>query len=285
MRHLCCKNRLFILVYILALSIIGVAIFKFLTSFNPKSAVVYYGDKHPSDRLETFDIIILESGNVDTNTEGFKKNREKIFTYVSIGEVEKNRSYYSQIKQEWLGGENKLWKSKLLDLSKEGYKNFLIDSVITDLIKKGYKNFFFDTVDSYHLLPLTEKEKLSYELEIVDFLKKLKTKYPNIKIILNRGFEIIDRAYPYINGVLFESLFYGLDHKTLDYRQVPYKDREWLLAKVKMIQSYKLPVIALDYLPPKEMKKAKVVAKKIHDLNIIPYIGDKYLQAIGVSYR
>ena len=253
--------------------------------FNPKSAVVYYGNNPNYKVLDSFDISIVESGHINSGDIEFQKYKKKMFAYVSIGEVEKNRSYYQEIKKEWILGENRLWKSKLLNLSNRDYQNFLIDNVIGSLIKDGYENFFFDTVDSYHLLSLNDKLRDKYENDIVIFLKHLKTKYPNIKIILNRGFEIIDRVYPYIDGVLFESLFCGLDNKTLAYRDIPPKDREWLLGKVKNIQSYKLFVIALDYLPPNQDKKAKNIIQKIKALNIIPYIGEKDLQNIGISTK
>lgn len=289
MKSSCYKSRFSMLIYILALfiaiSIIIFAITKAISTFNPKSAVVYYGDNPPYDLLGSFDISIVEPGHGNTNTLQFKRHKEKFFAYVSIGEVEKNRSYYSQIKKEWIIGENKLWESKLLNLANREYQEFLINHVIKDLMKEGYKNFFFDTVDSYHLLSLNEKMRNNYEDDIVLFLKKLKKKYPDIKLILNRGFEIIDRAYPYIDGVLFESLFYGLDNKTLDYHKVSQKDREWLLTKVKNIKSYDLIVIALDYLPPSQKEKAKDIAKEIKSLNIVPYIGDKHLHNIGTSFN
>ncbi len=284
MKHLCYKNRMIIYSIILLIMIIF-AVLKWINYFNPKSAVVYYGDNPPYEVLGSFDISIVESGHINSEDIGFQKYKKKIFAYVSIGEVEKNRSYYQDIKKEWILGENRLWQSKLVNLSNRDYQNFLIDHVIGSLIEDGYENFFFDTVDSYHLLSLNGKLKNKYENDIVTFLKKLKTKYPNIKIILNRGFEIIDKVHPYINGVLFESLFCGLDNKTLAYRDIPKNDREWLLAKVEKIQSYNLFVIALDYLPQTQDKKAKDTIQKIKALNIIPYIAEKDLQSIGMSIK
>ncbi len=274
---------LYILFFFVAIATIVFAINKAIFAYNPKSAVVYYGDNPDYNILGSFDISIVEAGHGDTQNIAFKKYRDKIFAYVSIGEVDKNRSYYSMLKKEWILGENKLWKSKLLNLANSEYQNFLIDNVIKKLIEEGYQNFFFDTVDSYQLLGLNSKMKSQYEDDIVLFLKKLKNKYPNIKIILNRGFEIIDKVHPYIDGVLFESLFFGLDNKTLDYSQVSQKDRDWLLTKVKKIQSYNLIVIALDYLPSTQKEKAREVAQKIKSLNIVPYIGDRYLHEVGIS--
>ncbi len=284
MKHLCYKNR--VIIYSIALLIMVIfAIVKWIYYFNPKSAVVYYGNNPPYELLGSFDISIVESGHIDSENILFKKYKKKMFAYVSIGEVEKNRSYYPMIKKEWVLGENGVWKSKILDVSNIEYQNFLINHVIKSLIEDGYKNFFFDTIDSYNILSPNNEMKNRYELGIVTFLKKLKIKYPNIKIILNRGFEIIDKVHPYVNGVLFESLFCGLDNKTLAYKDISSQDREWLLEQVKKIQSYNLFVIALDYLPKEEIEKAQETIQKIKNLNIIPYIGERDLQTIGISLK
>jgi endo-alpha-1,4-polygalactosaminidase (GH114 family) len=127
------------LIYIFALfvsiSIIIFAVIKAISTFNPKSAVIYYGDNPPYELLASFDISIVEPGHGNTNTTEFQKHKEKIFAYVSIGEVEKNRSYYSQIKKEWIIGENKLWQSKLLNLANKEYQDFLYHFLFFKLFK------------------------------------------------------------------------------------------------------------------------------------------------------
>ena len=269
MKLSCFKNSLFLLLFC----------FKSLFS-APVSAVVYYEKEKPYDILGSFDLIILEPDNTDTNNFGFKKYRDKIFAYVSMCEVNQNREYFKDIKKEWILSENRVWKSKILDISNPDYRNFLKNRVIGNLIKRGFKNIFFDTVDSYISVDFKHKEK--YKKAITLFLKELKERYPSMKIILNRGFEVLKSAHNYIDGVLFESLFRGLDSKTLDYKEVKQKDREWLLAWAKRIRDYNLFAISVDYLPRGD-KEAKNIAKEISKLKIIPYITDKDLKTIGVS--
>ncbi len=271
MRLLCFKNRFLIVLLFFNLSLMA-------ESF--KSAIVYYADKKPYEILGSFDIVILEPDNTDTSNYGFRKYRDKIFAYVSMCEVGKDRKYFKKIKKNWILSENRVWKSKILDISDKGYRDFLIKTVIKDLIDKGYRNIFFDTVDSY--MALKVKNKKRYEDGIVSLLREIKNRYPFVKIILNRGFEVINRAHSFIDGVLFESLFFGLDFRDLSYKKVSKKDREWLLSKVKEIKSYDLFAICVDYLPFGD-KRAKKVADEIFKLGVIPYIGDKDLKRIGVS--
>ncbi len=278
MKLLCFKNKLiFFLFFLLSITFLSA------NSFNPKSAVVYYGDSHPYEMLGAFDIIITDPANVDVSSFGFKLYKDKIFAYISIGEVNKNRSYYKSIKKRWVKSENRLWKSLILDISNREYQNFLINRVLKKLYKKGYKNFFFDTVDSYHFIAKSEKERKKYETSLISFFKKVKKRYPKAKIILNRGFEIVERVFNVIDGVLFESLFYGLSPKDLRYTKVSEEDRKWLLSWAEKIKSLGLFVVALDYLPEYKSELAKKTAEKIGRLGIIPYIAQKDLQTIGTS--
>ncbi len=271
MKLLCFKNRFFLIFLFFEIS---------LFAFSPKSAVIYYAKDKPYEILGDFDIVILDPDNTDSNNFGFKKYREKIFAYVSMCEVSKNRSYFKDIKKDWILSKNRVWKSEILDISNPDYRKFLLNRVIKSLVEKGYKNIFFDTVDSYRAVKVRDYRK--FEDSIVKFLKDIKLKYPSMKIILNRGFEVLDRAHFYIDGVLFESLFRGLDPKTLEYREIEKRDREWLLGWVKKIKKYGLFVISVDYLPLGD-KRAKDVVKKIKSYGIIPYIGEKDLQSIGIS--
>ena len=50
-------------------------------------------------------------------------------------------------------------------------------------------------------------------------------------------------------------------------------DREWILTQLRKCQTeYKLPVIAVDYVPPNNRALARETAKKIRALGIIPWV-------------
>jgi uncharacterized protein (TIGR01370 family) len=258
-------------------------LWRYLHPEVPKSAVVCYGQNPSFEKLQKFDIVIVEPDAIDTNSSGFDAIRQKTYAYVSIGESEKNRDYYPKLKKEWFVGENSIWQSRVLDMGNPDYQRFMIGQVMGDLKKRGFQNFFFDTVDAYQHVAKTPAQRAMYEEKVAAFIRAVKSAYPDAGIILNRGFEIIDAVHDVIDGVLFESLFYGLSGASHTYGEVPEADRAWLMAHVEKIRAYGLPVIALDYLPPDAREKIAVDIKKIRKMGLIPYIGDRYLQKIGFS--
>ena len=276
MRHSCfSKTLLFIL-----LSVIS----GYAGSFD-KSAAVYYGEDISYSNLGLHEYIIVESDNISSYTHGFKTYKKKIYAYVSIGEASSYRKYFKDIKEEWKIAENKRWNSVVMDISDDEYHEFMYEQVIQPLVDKGYANFFFDTLDSYQIAAKNEEERKRYEAGLIRFIKKFKQRFTDSKLIVNRGFEIMDDIHQELDAVLFESLFYGLSSNTLSYTKVEEEDRKWLLTQVEKVQSYGLDVIGVDYMQSQEKEKIDEMLEKFEKLGIIPYISNKKLDRYGSSSK
>ncbi|SFV53798.1 Extracellular Matrix protein PelA [hydrothermal vent metagenome] len=253
-------------------------------STDNKSAIVYYGDDIPYTIVGIHDYIILQPSHVNVASHGFKLYRDDIYAYVSIGEIESNQPYYKDISKEWIIGKNSLWSAKVMDISNKSYQRFMFEKVIEPLFAKGFKNIFFDTLDSYQIVAKSDKDREKYSRGLVEFINEFHHRYPDAKLIINRGFDIIDDVHDSIEAVLFESLFYGLSSKDLSYTKVSPSDREWLKAQISKIEKYHKPIIVVDYLPP-DSKMIDKTIKKIEGLGLIPYIADRDLVRFGKSSK
>jgi len=275
MRHSCCI-RIFVLILSLVIYL----------SASPikKSAMVYYGDNIPYSLVGIHDYIILQPDHVNPFSHGFKIYRDDIYAYVSIGEAESSQSYYRDISSKWIIGENGLWGAKIMDISNDSYHKFMFEKVIEPLFQKGFKNIFLDTLDSYQIVAKDDKDRERYSKGLIRFINEFHHRYPDSKLIINRGFDIIDEIHDSIEAVLFESLFYGLSSKDLSYTKVSSSDREWLKAQISKIQKYHKPIISVEYLPS-DSKLADKVIKSVEDLGLIPYIADKDLVRFGKSSK
>ncbi len=132
------------------------------------------------------------------------------------------------------------------------------------------------------MLVAKKEEYEEYQKALVDFIKALRERYPDKLIVLNRGFEVLDQVKHLVNGIMAESLFWGLDSNR-NYRKVSEEERKWLLDQLNRAKQYGLPVIVVDYVSPKNKKLAMEVLNKISSLGFIPYVADKDLSRIGFS--
>jgi len=248
-----------------------------------KSTAVFYGTNLPSDILSKYSRIIVESDNV--KPEELKALRSKgsyVYAYVSIGEVSPTRKWFKQIKKKWILGDNKVWDSKVMDLASLGWQNFIIDSVVTPLWEKGYRGLFLDTMDSFYLFAKDEKQRKQQADALAELLKKIHLRYPDMRFISNRGFEVVSSIGYQLEAVLAESLFASWDNVKKVYKETSKNDQEWLINKLNGIKKeLSIDIIILDYADPSDSRKMRELAIKIAKEGFIPWISVVSLDIAG----
>lgn len=251
-------------------------------SAEPFSVAFYYAEKPPLDELQAFDSVVVDPDTVGIQPEKYKSRHSELFAYVSVGEADPQRLFYKQIKPEWLLGDNPAWKSKLVDLANPAWRTFFLDQVVEPLWAAGYRGFFLDTLDSF-LLVKDSKKHPALMAGLVEIIRTIKQRHPEARLILNRGFEVLDQVQDSAFAVAAESLFQKFDPATGVYGEVQEHDRQWLLGKFAQVQKAGLPVIAIDYVEPKHRELARKTAEKIKSLGFIPWVTDKDLASLGVG--
>ncbi|AVA34819.1 hypothetical protein RN01_05875 [Cupriavidus sp. SHE] len=247
------------------------------------SVAFHYGARPPVDMLQAFDVAVVEPDS------GFDPRSAKTpntawFAYVSVGEVLPSRAYFKDIPKAWLSGSNDAWNARVVDQAADGWPAFYVDKVITPLWERGYRGFFLDTLDSYHLVAKTDADRARQEAGMVRVLQAIKARYPDAKLLFNRGFEILPQVHSLAYGVVFESLFRGWNQAQGTYTEVSQQDRDWLLNQARIVrEQYGLPVISIDYCPPTDAQCRRDTARRIGALGITPYVTDSGLQTVGVG--
>ncbi|MDQ7066899.1 MAG: endo alpha-1,4 polygalactosaminidase [Sulfurimonas sp.] len=267
-------------------------LFLFLTPFsllfaslNSKSAMVYYGEKISYSMVGIHEYIIVQPNLTNTYTHGFSLYKNQMYAYISIGEIDRTLEVYKDVKKEWIMAQNSAWSSDILDLKSKEYREFMFKRLIEPARKKGFKNFFFDTLDSYEVYSKSKEQRVANREALIAFIKEFHKRYPDSKLILNRGFNIIDDVHDIIQAVLFESYYYGVSGKELSYEAVSPQDREWLDIYIKKIKDYGLDVICLDYLDFKNEQETIELTQKIAKKGMIPYVSTRDLKRYGVSSK
>ena len=249
-----------------------------------KSLAIYYGANPPVSELSQFDRLVLEPDNIDgSELVALTEHGTVAYAYLSVGEVGPTRAYASQIKDEWVLGKNEVWNSKVLDLGNPNVVDFLI-SRIDALMQAGYSGLFLDTMDSYQIYAKTPEQKMQQEAAIGAFVQQVTTRHAGIKLISNRGFEVLAQTGPYLEAIAAESLFSSWDNTAQRYVDVPEADRQWLLGKLNGAKAqFGLDVIAIEYMPPERREEARQVATSVVELGFTPWVSTPALDYVGVG--
>ena len=161
------------------------------------SVALYYGAQPPLAELRAFDAAVTDPDQPGAQPAAAAGHAD--FAYVSLGEVQPFRPWFPELPSAWLGGENKAWGSRLVDPAAPGWADFVADRIVAPLWARGYRGFFLDTLDSYRLLPGGDADRQRREDGLVAVIRRIKQRWPEARLILNRGFEILPRVRP---GVL-----------------------------------------------------------------------------------
>ncbi|HEV2610354.1 MAG TPA: bifunctional glycoside hydrolase 114/ polysaccharide deacetylase family protein [Noviherbaspirillum sp.] len=261
-----------------------------IASSTRPSVAFYYGDNPPLSDLQAFDIAVVEPAHVRNPRATARASADgghELFAYVSLGEVQPSRPYYASLPKNVLRGDNAAWGSRVIDQAAPGWSDFFLNTIIAPLWEQGWRGFFLDTLDSYQLFATTDAERATQTAAMVGILREMKRRYPEARLIFNRGFELLPEVSSLVYAVAAESLYQGFDAGKNAYRPVPEQDREWLMGQMKTARDrYKLPVIAIDYVAPDSAASrelARSTAARIMADGFIPWVADGGLVSLGVG--
>lgn len=137
---------------------------------------------------------------------------------------------------------NKKWHALFLEL-------------VADAAAKGYDGIYYDTWDMYgdpntDVGPKKRKKLMASNIEIVRLVKE---KFPNLEMMLNRGWELLAKSTPYSNLLLVESVWHSHDGPVDD------DSREDVLKRIQKAQSLRYAVNVLDYIPDGDVQLAESI--------------------------
>lgn len=239
-----------------------------------KTLFVSYSDRPDPANLIAYDLSIL-SPEAEFDIEKLHRAGNEAYAYISVGELAKDAPFRSRVKEAGIPilGHNKIWEGDLLDLSDPTWQAFVVDELAKQAVDKHFDGFFLDTADVVDQLSEAQPDKAhDYRAGLIRIIKNLKARYPKHKIILNRGFTVMDEVLASVDGVLLESLFQTYDFEKKAYKPVDPRDSDWALRQARRLQRAKLPIYIIDYVDPENQELAVETARRILKEGFTPFI-------------
>lgn len=168
---------------------------------------------------------------------------------------------------------NEAWNSSALDVTHPAWSDWLVDDMVGPALAKGYDGVFLDTLDSAETIGLADptKKKAVHDA-LVAGVRRLHERFPGKRVVINRGFPLLDEVADAIDGVLVESLYQTSAPGTQTYSAVSEEGSQWLLQHIERIKSKGLPVFVVDYVAPGDAALAHATAQRITGQGCIPFI-------------
>lgn len=246
--------------------------------------VVYYSDQAPPEAFSPYHLVVLESESYPP-LRPLTDRGKTLLGYLSVGEVEDHRRYFSIVKAEnILLQENKDWKgSYFVDLRDPRWTRRVIEQLIPQILRRGFDGLFLDTLDNAaHLERLNPSRYRGMTEAAARLVRTIRRHFPSIKLMINRAYEILPEVEGHVDMVLGESVFADYDFKTKSYRLVP---QPLYQEQVKLLQAAKkrrpeLGIFSLDYWDPADKAGIARIYREQRANGFEPYVATVELDRI-----
>jgi uncharacterized protein (TIGR01370 family) len=244
----------------------------------------YYGQAAPLHAFEDFSVLVFDS-DAHPPLAPLAARGKVVLGYLSVGEVASYRSYYAAVRaQGILLGENSTWKgSFFVDVRDSRWTRRILDELIPQILQRGFAGLFLDTLDdAAHLERTNPRAHRGMSAAAADLVTAIRGRFPHIKIMLNRAYDLLPSVDRHIDYALGESVYADYDFETKRYQLVP---RALYEQQVRILQSARqrrpqLQVLTLDYWDPADRAGVARIYAEQRSNGFHPYVATVELDRV-----
>lgn len=251
---------------------------------KPYQWAAYYNYALEGEDFAGYDLVVLDSAWFPP-VAPIKEQGITVLGYLSLGEVHEDTPLYALAKEQGiLLDDNPTWKSHIVDIRSPWWHKYILEFAIPALQKDGFEGAMLDTIESPLLmLELGPEDKHTMHKAAVSLIQGAKHRFPNFKLMLNRGFELLPEVAGYIDYILAESILAVPDEqKPGNYRELKASYYQSIVAMLHKIQKIhpRLPVYTLDYWQLNDRRGIQKLYKTQRDQGFRPYISTPDLRSL-----
>ena len=245
------------------------------------STAFFYGAVVPRELTRNFERLVVD---VDNLKEWPKPGRAELFAYLSVGEIGPGRPWRREVPEHLVLGHNRTWGSAIVDTGSPAWRELLLTKVIPPLRARGVRGLFLDALDSFEQVTAAGPERTRHERGIAALVDAIRSRFPELKLVLNRGFTILPLLARPPDGIVVESLFHTGEPQGSTFEAVPDAITTELLQTLRGVRArWNLPIAVIDYAPLADRVLCRALARRILAEGFDPYITVPLMDVVGIG--
>lgn len=248
------------------------------------SWIVYYSSIAQPAGLARYEVIVLDPGYsgalADCRAQG-----GRTFGYLSLGEVSKTHAWFPfPSDPAVIFEENPNWPgSYRVDVRQAAWREAILNDGVKRLRAMGFDGLFMDTLDTPPYLEAVNPERCrGMRAAAIDLVRAIRREWPDMPIIMNRGYMLLPDLVADIDAIVAESLMTSYDAAAGGFHWLPTASVEEQLKFLRPAdeRSPPLPILSLDYWSPDEPVTIREIYRRERELGHSPYVGTVTLDRI-----
>ena len=250
--------------------------------------LAFYGVAADEAILASYDVVILDSGFQGSISRLAGADRS-VCGYVSLGEIRSSDPSFEFLDPAALLPENPDWPgTRRVDIRHPSWRSLVLDRQIPSLASQGFTGLMLDTLDSPPYLELSDPERYAgMRQAAVDLVESIRALWPQMMLIMNRGYALLADVIHTIDAVVAESLLAAPDPETGGFAWVDRDrvDTQLSLLSPASLKRPPLPILSLDYWDPDDPKTIAEIYCRERELGHHPYVATRLLDQIVPENR
>lgn len=235
---------------------------------------VYYDDKVDASSFLGYDTVVFDAEYHPNFT--ILQPRTTVLGYLSIGEVHGHSPHVNDLRVAGaIMSRNPKWDSYIVDPRNRAWRDLVLNQKIPAIVAAGFDGLMLDTIDSPLNLDASSAEDQAIYAASIQLIRDIRAQFPHMKIMVNRGFEILDPIAGSIDCALAESTFSKYEPDTR--RKPEIWDHSAQRPIVEMLRRAKqknpaLKIYTLDYWDMNDVEGVQFVYQVQRMRGFIPYV-------------
>ena len=207
-----------------------------------------------TSKIKNYDHVVIDAQNYTAaEIKKLKSGGRKIYSYLSIGTIEKYRTYYKRFEKYKLGKYENWSDERWVDVSKKAWQDFVVNELVDGLRKKGVDGLWVDNTDVYYEYP-----RSSILNGVISILTRIHNK--KIPIIINGGDVFVSKLISMgkakiINGVMQEEVLTAIKgYNSNKFSRQSKTDRAYYEAYLRRVRRAGRSIALLEYTKSSSMR-------------------------------
>lgn len=233
----------------------------------------YYHNKLPASQFAGLDLVVFDR----RYHPDFKSlHGIEIYAYVSIGEVPGDAPEAAMLeKKGLLLGHQAKWGSHIVNITAPVWRKIVLDQV-ADADKQGFSGVMLDTLDSplYWAKTQAPEEVEAFHAAAIELIAAIRRQHPRLKIILNRGFDILPDVAAQLDFVLAESILTQPDESSGQFVLAPAISYHQAVTQLHHVVAFapRLQILTLDYWNQDDVQGVQFLYSRQRANGFSPYV-------------